>query len=112
MRADAAGEFLEHPEHDIGFGLIDPAFALHRLAGAAHGGHDVVAVAEPVPGELPRGDVAAILGSLQRQARRVTSVLLEREILLSESARAPLRLAFPARLASHLIPGPFTEVTE
>ena len=63
-------------------------------------------------GELPRGDVAAILGTMGRQARRVTSVLLEYEILVSESSRAPLRLAFPAKLASRWLPGLFPEVTE
>ena len=45
-------------------------------------------------GVLPRGDVAAILGTGERQARRVTSALLRREVLVSESSRAPLRLAF------------------
>src|SRR5690606_20529132 len=51
-------------------------------------------------GELPRGDIADLLGSSERQARRVTSALIEREVLVSESTRAPLRLAFPAKLAS------------
>jgi len=60
-------------------------------------------------GELPRGDVGALLGTMPRQARRVTSVLLEREILTSESSRAPLRLAFPARLAPRWMPGLFPE---
>lgn len=60
-------------------------------------------------GELPRGDVGALLGTRQRQARRVTSVLLEREILVSESSRAPLWLAFPARLAPRWMPGLFPE---
>ena len=63
-------------------------------------------------GELPRGDIAAILGTMERQARQVTSVLLEREILVSKTSRAPLRLAFPARLASRWMPGLFPEVTE
>ena len=63
-------------------------------------------------GELPRGDVAAILGTMERQARRVTSALLEREVLVSGSSRAPLRLAFPAKLASRWMPGLFPEVTE
>jgi Fic family protein len=63
-------------------------------------------------GELPRGDVAAILGTMERQARRVTSVLLKHEILVSKSSRAPLRLAFPAKLASRWMPGLFPEVTE
>ena len=60
-------------------------------------------------GELPRGDAAGLLGTGERQARRVTSALLDREILLSESSRAPLRLAFPARLASRWMPGMFPD---
>ena len=63
-------------------------------------------------GELPRGEVAALLGVSDRQARRVTSTLLDREVLVSESARAPLRLAFPAKLASRWMPGLFPEQTE
>ncbi len=60
-------------------------------------------------GALPRGEVAQILGTGERQARRVTSALLAREVLVSESARAPLRLAFPATLAARWMPGLFPE---
>jgi Fic family protein len=60
-------------------------------------------------GELPRGEVAAILGTGERQARRVTAALLEREVLRSKSSRAPLQLAFPARLAHRWMPGLFPE---
>lgn len=60
-------------------------------------------------GALPRGDVARILGASERNARRVTSALLEREVLVSASSRAPLRLAFPATLASRWMPGLFPE---
>lgn len=62
-------------------------------------------------GDLPRGDVARILGTSERNARRVTSALLEREVLVSPSTRAPLRLAFPAALASRWMPGLFPERT-
>ena len=62
-------------------------------------------------GTLPRGEVGRITGTGDRQARRVTSVLLEREVLTSESSRAPLRLAFPAKLASRWMPGLFPERT-
>src|SRR2546422_4426500 len=51
-------------------------------------------------GELPRGDAAAIVGTGDRQARRIVSTLLETHVLTSDSARSPLRLAFPAVLAS------------
>ena len=60
-------------------------------------------------GELPRADVSGLLGTKERQARRVTSALLEYEVLVSESSRAPLRLAFPAKLASRWMPGLFPE---
>ncbi len=63
-------------------------------------------------GELPRGDSAAVVGTGERQARRVISALLERGVLTSESARAPLRLAFPAALASRWMPGLFPEKTD
>ena len=60
-------------------------------------------------GELPRGDAAAIVGTGDRQARRVVSALIERGVLLSDSTRAPLRLAFPATLAARWMPGLFPE---
>lgn len=60
-------------------------------------------------GELPRGDVAAIVGTGDRQARRVVAALIERGVLISDSPRAPLRLAFPAALASRWLPGLFPE---
>lgn len=58
-------------------------------------------------GELPRGDVDSILGTGERQARRVVAALSEKGVLVSESSRAPLRLAFPAALASRWLPGLF-----
>lgn len=63
-------------------------------------------------GRLPRGEVAGVLNVGDRQARRVTSALLERGVLVSESARAPLHLAFPAALASRWMPGLFPEKRE
>ena len=63
-------------------------------------------------GELPRGEVAHIIDTSERQARRVTSALLGGEVLVSESSRAPLRLAFPAKLAARWMPGLFPEQRE
>ncbi len=60
-------------------------------------------------GELPRGDAAAIVGTGERQARRVVSALGDHGVVTSESTRAPLRLAFPATLASRWMPGLFPE---
>ena len=62
-------------------------------------------------GELPRGEVAHVLNASERQARRVTAALIEHEVLTSESTRAPLRLAFPAKLAPRWMPGLFPEQT-
>lgn len=62
-------------------------------------------------GELPRAEIPEIIGAGERQARRVTSVLLKEGILISESPRAPLRLAFPARLADRWMPNLFPEKT-
>jgi Fic family protein len=63
-------------------------------------------------GELPRGDVANAIVTSDRQARRIVSALVDREVLTSESVRAPLRLAFPAALASRWMPGLFPDRTE
>jgi Fic family protein len=63
-------------------------------------------------GELPRGDVAGLLGTGDRQARRVVSTLLDRGVLVSESTRAPLLLTFPATLAPRWMPGLFPEKDE
>jgi len=60
-------------------------------------------------GEIPRGDVAGLLGVVDRQARRITSALIERGVLASANARAPLRLAFPSALAGRWMPGLFPE---
>jgi len=60
-------------------------------------------------GELPRSEVPGIVNVGERQARRIVSTLVERGVLVSASTRAPLRLAFPAKLASRWMPGLFPE---
>ncbi len=60
-------------------------------------------------GELPRGDVAGILGLTTRHARRIVSALIERGVFVSKGPRDPLLLAFPAALASRWMPGLFPE---
>ena len=60
-------------------------------------------------GELPRGDVDGVVGTGERQARRIVSALVDRGVLESESPRAPLRLTFPAALAQRWMPGLFPE---
>jgi hypothetical protein len=62
-------------------------------------------------GDLPRADAAGIVGTGERQARRIVSALVELGVLVSESTRAPLRLAFPAALAPRWMPDLFPERT-
>ena len=62
-------------------------------------------------GELPRGEVSSLIGTSDRNARRITSALIDCGVLISESPRSPLRLVFPAKLASRWMPGLFPEQT-
>ena len=96
--------------------LVQPHRLRHRVltwaggetrAGALPYGSEAVLQAALFRGELPRGDVPAILGASERQARRVTAALIERGALVSASHRAPLRLAFRATLAPDWLPGLF-----
>ena len=68
---------------------------------------DIVLRAVLYQGELPRGEVASLTGQSDRAARRITAALVETGILISESTRAPLRLALPVRLAMRFLPGLF-----
>ncbi|WP_025770980.1 Fic family protein [Thioalkalivibrio sp. HK1] len=70
-------------------------------------GSDRVLRAVSMQGSIPRAEVPSILGATQRTARRVTSALLEIGALRSTSTRAPLQLAFPAKLAERWMPGLF-----
>ena len=60
-------------------------------------------------GELPRADAAGVVGVGERHARRIVSALIQQGVLTSENQRAPLRLVFPAALASRWMPGLFPE---
>jgi hypothetical protein len=57
----------------------------------------------------PSGDVAGVVGTGERHARRIVAALVKRGVLVSDSPRAPLRLVFPAALASRWMPGLFPE---
>jgi Fic family protein len=60
-------------------------------------------------GELPRADVAGLLGLTPRHARRIVSELIKGGVLASNGSRDPLRLAFSAALAARWMPGLFPE---
>lgn len=60
-------------------------------------------------GELARGDIDDVIGGSERTARRVTSDLLSRGALVSDSPRAPVRLGLNATLAGTWMPGLFPD---
>jgi len=60
-------------------------------------------------GELPRSELPELLGVGERQARRIIAALAEKDVIRSESSRAPIQLAFPAALAARWMPGLFPE---
>ena len=60
-------------------------------------------------GELPRGQLPALLDVSERQARRIASALISAGVIVADSQRAPLRLGFPAALAGRWLPGLFPE---
>ncbi len=61
-------------------------------------------------GELARGEIPGLLDMSERHARRTISALMEKNILASESSRAPLGLVFSAKLAARWLPGLFPEI--
>ncbi|MEZ5665911.1 MAG: Fic family protein [Alphaproteobacteria bacterium] len=63
-------------------------------------------------GALARADVPGIVGTGERHARRVVAALTGAGVLTADSSRAPLRLAFPARLAEYWMPGLFPARSE
>jgi Fic family protein len=60
-------------------------------------------------GELPRGEAPGILNTSERSAQRAITSLVTRGVIVSDSSRAPLRLAFPASLAARWMPELFPE---
>lgn len=63
-------------------------------------------------GELPRGDVPELLNTSERTARRVVSALIDHGVLTANTTKSPLRITFPAKLASRWMPGLFPEQRE
>lgn len=63
-------------------------------------------------GELPRGEIPALLGVGERQSRRVVSALMGKNVLASDTQKSPVYLKFPAALASRWMPSLFPEQTD
>lgn len=115
-----AGFFLTTCMDQIDFmeSLMQPARLRDRIliwteeevrAGALPEKSGTVLEAVLFRGELPRGDMAGLTGSSERHGRRLTAALVERGVLVSDSPRAPLRLAFPAALAPRWMPALFPD---
>lgn len=68
---------------------------------------DIVLKALLYQGSLERGEVSDLLGASDRTARRITSALLDADVISSETTRSPLVLAFPAKYADRWMPGLF-----
>jgi Fic family protein len=75
-----------------------------RLSGLSSGAAKILE-AILYRGELPRGDIPALLGVADRTAARVTSQLNGFGVITSASSRSPWRLALPATLAHRWLPG-------
>lgn len=118
--ADFTSFFLQICIDQITFmeGLMKPDRLRDRIliwaeeemrAGTLPAKSDTVLRAVLMQGSIARADVVALLGVTERSARRVTSALLDIGALQSTSTRAPLQLAFPAKLAGRWMPGLFPE---
>ncbi|MEO8242368.1 MAG: Fic family protein [bacterium] len=118
--AEFAAFFLETCTDQARFieGLMQPQRLRERVltwchremaTGTLTKGADVVMREALMSGTFERGAVPALLNVSDRQARNVTAELLIVGALRSETPRAPLRLSFPAVLASDWMPGLFPD---
>jgi Fic family protein len=60
-------------------------------------------------GTLPRGSAARVLGVSERSARRVLGTLLKERLLLSDSAKGPVRIGLPTIVVPHYFPQLYPE---
>jgi len=58
-------------------------------------------------GQIPRGEVARIIGVSPRTAQTVTGRLLRTGLLVSDSPKGPVRLGFPSAAAGSYLPNLF-----
>lgn len=98
--------------------LIDPSRLNTRIMAWAKDEVSLGNLSKPTPkilqallyrGELPRAEIADIVGTTDRQARRYVSELKQFGVIQSKSTRAPLQIAFPANLANRWMPALFPE---
>ncbi|MCK5323813.1 MAG: Fic family protein, partial [Desulfobulbaceae bacterium] len=65
-----------------------------------------------VYGELPRGEAPRILNMPERSARRVLKELLDKNLLISDTVKGPVRLVFPAKVTAYYFPRLYPEGVE
>jgi len=63
-------------------------------------------------GEIQRGEAPRITGKPERTARRILKDLLEKSLLISDSEKGPVHLAFPAKIAAYYFPRLYPEGVE
>ncbi len=63
-------------------------------------------------GEISRGEIPNIIGMPERSARRVASALLEKNYLVSDSEKGPVKLGFPASIVGYYFPRLYPEGVE
>ena len=61
-------------------------------------------------GELERGRVPTLIDASERTARRVISALLQKGLLVSQSHKTPLRLAFPIDVVGRWFPNVYPQL--
>ena len=63
-------------------------------------------------GEIFRGEIPNIIGMPERSARRIVSSLLEKNYLVSDSEKGPVKLGFPASMVGYYFPRLYPEGVE
>jgi len=63
-------------------------------------------------GEIQRGEAPRITGKPERSARRILRDLLDKSLLVSDSKKGPVRIAFPAKIAGYYFPRLYPEGVE
>jgi len=116
--------FLRISIDQVGFmqSILDPGSLLRRIelyigdearAGKLPKGSYPILREALLQGAVERGAVPGLVGLRERAARNITATLLEKQILLSESPRAPLRLGFRTEVVERWFPSlyPATDPT-
>ena len=112
---DFCGFFLRVSLDQVRFmeSILDPGSMLRRIelycrdeieAGRLPKSSYAVLREVVLSGELERGRVRSIVDLQERAARNITSALVAKRLLISDSPRAPLRLGFPTEAVERWFP--------